>query len=238
MSTKALSTALLAVALLAGCSSTPPLEGNVSPNLTVVDALPSAGPIDPVTQLPVTQLGPYDVLNFVVAGIEGLDGDVTVDGQGTVSIPVAGRFKAAGLTPQQLEQQIEQGLRANFVRNPDVALNLKEMVSQRVTVEGAVLRSGSYPILPGMTLLRAIASAQGLSEYAKSSEVVVFRTINGNRYATLYNLQAIREGHYDDPVIYPQDVVVVGESGTSRMMQRIMTMAPGLLSPLSVLLTR
>lgn len=230
--------ALFLAGSLTACAGTPPLQKDVSPNLKVVEALPPVGPIDPTTGLPVTPLGPYDVLSYSVMNVDGLKGDVTVDGQGMISIPVAGRFKAAGLTLDQLETAIDAGLRTNHVRNPQLALNLKEMVSQRVTVGGSVLRPGNYPILPGMTLLRSIASAQGLSEYAKSSNVVVFRTIGGQRYGTLYNLNAIRNGRYDDPPIYPQDVVEVGESSTTRALQRILTAAPGLLSPLTILLTR
>jgi polysaccharide export outer membrane protein len=112
------------------------------------------------------------------------------------------------------------------------------MVSQRVTVEGAVQHAGSYPILPRMTLQRSIASAQGLSEFAKSSEVVVFRSIDGAHYATLYDLKAIREGRYDDPAIYPNDIVVVGESRASRLFNDLVPAAASLLSPLTILLTR
>jgi len=203
-----------------------------------VSALPEPGPINPGTGLPTMPLGPYDVIAYDVIDIEGMKGEVTIDGEGSVSIPVAGRFKAAGLTVEQLEDQVETGLRENHVRNPRVTINLKEMVSQRVTVEGAVQRAGSYPILPRMTLQRSVASAQGLSEFAKSSQVVVFRSIGGAQYATLYDLKAIREGRYDDPAIYPNDIVVVGESRASRLFNNLVPAAASLLSPLTILLTR
>ena len=237
MSPKAFVCTLLLVAGLAGCSSTPPLE-NASPNLTVVSEVPAPMPIDPVTGLPHLPLGPYDVISYEVLGIDNLSGEATVDAAGGVSIPLAGRVRAAGLTVEEFEREVVAALRRNYVRNPQVAINLKEMVSQQVTVEGSVTRPGSYPVLPQMTLMRTIASAQGLTEFARSSEVVVFRTVEGNRYATLYDLAAIRAGSYDDPVIYPQDIVVVSESRATRLFRDIMAAAPGVISPLAVLLTR
>ena len=238
MSSRIAACTLFLAASLAGCASTPPLQEGVSPNLTVVAEMPAPGTIDPVTGLSDARLGPYDVLTYEVIGVENLSGEVTIDGGGKLSIPVAGRFTAAGLTLDELEQQVSAGLRQNFVRNPQVAINLKEMVSQQVTVDGSVVRPGSYPIQPHMTLMRSIASAQGLTELAKTSEVVVFRTVDGTRYATLYDIAAIRAGRYDDPAIYPQDIVVVGESRAARLFRDLVTAVPAALSPIAVVLTR
>ncbi|MBN9927011.1 polysaccharide export protein, partial [Listeria monocytogenes] len=73
------------------------------------------------------------------------------------------------------------------------------------------------PVTNQMTLVRAIASAKGLTEFAKIDDVVILRTVNGNKMAGLYNLSAIRRGGYDDPPIYANDVIVVGDSSQRRL---------------------
>src|SRR3546814_21117547 len=92
-----------------------------------------------------------------------------------------------------------------------------ETVSQVVTVSGEVRKPGLYPVLGKMTLMRAIAQAEGSTEFADADNVVVFRTVSGQDMAAVYNLGAIRRGNYNDPAVYAHDVVVVGESGTRRL---------------------
>jgi polysaccharide biosynthesis/export protein len=87
-----------------------------------------------------------------------------------------------------------------------------------------------------MTLVRSVASAKGLTETASAEHVVVFRTVGTQRYAALYNLRAIREGVYADPVIYPNDVLVIGESAARRTFRDVIQSAPLLLAPVVALL--
>src|SRR5690606_10942387 len=103
---------------------------------------------------------------------------------------------------------------------------------QFVTVDGQVLQPGNYPILADMTLLRAVASARGLGEFASRDDVVVLRTVNGRQYAGIYNLAAIRRGNYPDPQIFANDIVVVGDSPALRRMRDLITALPAITSPL------
>src|SRR5690606_6766804 len=123
----------------------------------------------------------------------------TVDGAGRISIPLAGSISAAGTTPEELAARIRDSLKASYMRNPLVSVNVKQAESQFVTVDGQVQQPGNYPVLGGMTLMRAVASAKGLGEFAKQDEVVVLRTVDNTRYAGVYNLAAIRKGNYPDP---------------------------------------
>ncbi|WP_196782026.1 hypothetical protein, partial [Salmonella enterica] len=74
-----------------------------------------------------------------------------------------------------------------------------------------------------MTLMRAVATAKGTTEFAKLDDVVIFRTVNGQKMAALYNLKAIRQGAYDDPEVFANDVVVVGDSPARRLFKDILT---------------
>jgi polysaccharide biosynthesis/export protein len=178
-------------------------------------------------------IGPFDKLVIDVFGIEELSQkEVQTDASGRISFPLAGIVEAAGKTPGELEDVLEQRLRAAFVRDPQVTINLKETVSQVVTVDGEVREPGLYPVVGRMTLMRAIATAKGAAEFAALSNVAVFRTVDGQKMAALYNLKAIRNGAYPDPEIFANDVVVVGDSQARRIFKDVLQASPLLTTPL------
>ncbi|MEO0031025.1 MAG: hypothetical protein RIS94_783 [Pseudomonadota bacterium] len=135
-----------------------------------------------------------------------------VDPGGNVSLPLLGTVHAAGLSPRQLEAQIQTALGARYLRNPQVSVTLSEAVAQMVSVEGEVKQPGVYPITPGSTLLSAIAQAKSPTLTAKLDEVLIFRTVQGERMGARFDIAMIRAGKADDPVLLPNDVVVVGYS--------------------------
>ena len=226
--------------ILAGCAYGPDGgEVGETGQVQVVSttALPEPTVADAVKSTRAYRIGPQDVLIVDVLGLENMDDrEITVDGAGRISVPLAGSIVAAGSTPEELAAQITAGLQASYMRNPLVSVNVKEAVSQFVTVDGQVLEPGNYPVLGDMTLMRAVASAKGLDEFAKQDDVIVLRTVNGQRYAGVYNIAAIRRGNYPDPQIYANDVVVVGDSAALRRMKDLITILPALTSPLIYLL--
>jgi polysaccharide biosynthesis/export protein len=84
--------------------------------------------------------------------------------------------------------------------------------------------------------MRAVAVAKGTAEFAKLDDVVIFRTVNGQKMAALYNLKAIRRGVYNDPEVFANDVVVVGDSQARRLFKDALQIAPTLLTPLVYIL--
>jgi polysaccharide biosynthesis/export protein len=182
-------------------------------------------------------IGPFDKLTIDVFGIEELSKkEVQTDAGGRISFPLAGILDAAGKTPGELEQMIAERLRGRFVRDPQVTVNLKETVSQVITVDGQVKKPGLYPVIGKMTLMRAVATAEGVAEFAKLDDVVVFRTVNGNKMAGLYNLKAIRRGMYNDPELFANDVVVVGDSSARRLFKDALQVLPAITTPLILIL--
>jgi polysaccharide biosynthesis/export protein len=168
-------------------------------------------------------IGPFDKLVIDVFGIEELSKkEVQTDAGGRISFPLAGIIEAAGRTPAELEQILVDRLRGRFVRNPQVTVNLKETVSQVITVDGEVKEPGLYPVI----------------EFAKLDDVVVFRTVKSQKMAALYNLKAIRRGYYDDPEVFANDVVVVGNSPARRIFKDALQIVPLLTTPLIYILTR
>lgn len=184
-------------------------------------------------------IGPFDKLSIDVFGIEELSKkEFQTDAGGRISFPLAGIVEAAGKTPGELEELLEQRLRGRFVRDPQVTVNLQETVSQVITVDGQVKQPGLYPVIGRMTLMRAVATASGLDEFAKQDDIVIFRTVNGQKMAGLYNLKAIRRGNYDDPEVYANDVVIVGDSATRRLFKDGLAVLPALVTPVIYILSR
>lgn len=223
--------------VLAACGGTPPLVSTNS--LTVVDdlaGLPEPERSDLMAPDRLSLIGPLDTIQIEVFGVPELGRQIQVDGNGQLAMPLIGTIDAGGRTSTELAAEIEQALRGRYVRNPQVTVNIQNSVSQYVTVEGQVTEPGLFPVTNQMTLLRAVASAKGLGELARAEDVVILRTVKGQRMAALYNLSAIRRGVYEDPAIFANDVVVVGDSPQRRAFRDLIPLATALLSPLVVLL--
>src|SRR5207237_3491375 len=148
--------------LLGACSRTPPLQTSAAVTVVASTELPppsAAG--DQGAERPYL-IGPFDKLKIDVFGIPELsDRIVQVDASGRASFPLAGSFQASGMTPQQLEDELERRLAGRYVRDPQVTVNLEETVSQVVTIDGQVTRPGLYPVIGRLTLMRAVATAGG-----------------------------------------------------------------------------
>lgn len=181
-------------------------------------------------------IGPLDTIQVDVFNIPDLSRELQVDASGRIAMPLVGTIDARGKTAQELAATLESALRGRYVRKPEVTVNIKSSVSQVVTIDGQVVEPGLYPVTNQMTLLRAIASAKGLSEFARQEDVVILRAVKGRKMAGLYNIDAIRRGAYDDPPIYANDVIVVGDSPQRRRFRDIVSLAPLLAAPLIAIL--
>lgn len=209
-------------------------------NLQVVNAssLPAPTRLDQSTTSRPYLIGAFDKLNIDVFGIEDLQREVQIDASGRLSFPLIGVVEAAGITPDELAVEIKERLRGRFVRDPQVTVNLIETVSQVITVDGQVDKPGLYPVVGKMTLIRAVATAGGVTEYAQMENVIIFREVDGQRMAGIYNLGGIRRGNYADPEVFANDVIVVGDSTRRRMFRDLIQSAPLLTTPLILLFRR
>lgn len=224
---------LCAALALASCAGQPPLQ--TTDRLTVVsgqNVLPSPDRSDLTAPDRLALIGPLDSISVDVFGVPELSREMQVDAGGRIAMPLVGTLDAGGKTAGELAKDIKRALSGRYVRDPNVSVNINSSVSQVVTVDGQVVEPGLYPVTNQMTLLRAIASAKGLSEFARQDDVVVLRTVKGRKMAGLYNISAIRRGNYEDPSIYANDVVVVGDSPQRRLFRDLVSVAPLLAAPL------
>jgi polysaccharide export outer membrane protein len=228
---------LLACLLLTGCGSREPLVSTETLSvLQGADGLPAPMREDLVASDRLVLIGPLDTIQVDVFGVEALSRQIQVDASGRISMPLIGTLDAGGKTPSELALDIETSLGDRYVREPDVTVNINNSVSQVVTVDGQVVEPGLYPVTNQMTLLRTLASARGLTEFAKVDDVVIIRNVDGQKLAGLYNLAAIRQGAYDDPPIFANDLVVVGDSPQRRLFRDILSASPLIAAPLVALL--
>jgi polysaccharide export outer membrane protein len=222
---------------LAGCASTPPPQS--SAQLTVIpnsEGLPAPHRSDLAAADRPALIGPLDTIHVDIFNVPELSREIQVDASGRISMPLIGMVDARNKTAEELAQTIQNALQGRYVRNPQVTINIRSSVSQVVTVDGEVKEPGLYPVTNQMTLMRVIASAKGLSEFAKQEEVVILRTVDNQRMAGLYDISAIRRGAYADPLVYANDVVIIGDSPQRRMFRDVISLSPLIVSPLVAIL--
>jgi len=125
-------------------------------------------------------VGTGDLLHIEVFDVPELSRDVRVGDAGDISYPlIPSKITAAGLTPFQLEQKMEQLLIENgLVTHPQVSVFVKEQNSQPVSVVGAVMKPMVYQVIRPTTLLEILAGAGGISDDA-GSVVIVTRNPDG-----------------------------------------------------------
>jgi polysaccharide export outer membrane protein len=205
--------------LLSACASETKLDQS-SAAVHVATSLPP-----PDTRVVTVDMAPYHVLPgdelvLSVFGASDLDRDGIVDAAGDFDVPLAGSVHVAGKTPEEIGAQVAEKLRGPYLKNPRVTVNVKQSANQQlVTVDGEVQQPGIYPVSSRMTLQQAIATARGISETANIRNVIVFRTVNGQKMAAMFDLKAIRSGKVPDPEVYGNDVVVVGESAFQKFLR-------------------
>ena len=159
------------------------------------------------------RIGPEDLLEVQVFGVDQLTRTVRVNGRGLISLPLIGNVEVGGLTAQQAEALVVKKLAESYLQDPQVSLFIKEYTSQRVIIEGAVNKPGVYPLRGPTTLLQSLAIAGGQGNLSDMAEVMLFRTdAAGAKQTFVYDVDKIRSGALADPVVLNEDMIVVKRS--------------------------
>jgi polysaccharide export outer membrane protein len=141
-----------------------------------------------------------DRLRITVYGHADLSGEFEVDGTGKLALPLIHSVAATGLTAQELSAAITARLRPDYLRDPQVSV---EVMSYRpVYVLGEVQTPGSYPYANGMTVINAVAMAGGFTYRARKNAIHILRGIDAE--------QRKIDAAADTPVL-PGDVIEVPE---------------------------
>ena len=119
------------------------------------------------------RLGPNDRTRIIVFNQPGLTGEFVLDGDGTLAFPLIGSVPANGMTPRELQQAIAAKLDPEYLRAPNVTV---EVLTRRpFYVLGEVQKPGNYPYVSGITALHAVAMAGGYTYRAKTTGYYIKR---------------------------------------------------------------
>ena len=212
---------ITAVAVLAACGERRggPIPYNVE----------SFGAPDAPTVVPLEQnyrIAPLDTLTVRVFKMADITGDYEVDLTGKISMPLIGEITAIDMTTAELDQRLTAKLGEKYLENPDVSVGIKSSTRRSVTVDGSVMKSGTFAINGPTSLIQAIAAAGGTSENANPRRVAIFRQIGGQRQAAAFDLTSIRRGQEPDPQVYAGDIIVVDGSATKEAQRQILNSLP------------
>ena len=214
----------MTLAVLAGCASTPePIIG-----ASVTQPRADLGQGDYNYQRPNTyMLRPSDRISIgVFREPEFSIESVRIGVEGNVSLPMLGAIPAAGLTAKQFEQDVTRRLAAAGLKSPLVSVNIVEYASHLVTVEGAVRDPGVFPFQPGARLSSAIAMAKGPTRTANIQQIAVFRESPEGIMVAKFDYGQMKQGTMLDPVLQPNDRVVIGIDGKSVFWEDLLKALP------------
>lgn len=146
------------------------------------------------------ELGAGDIIAIQVYGEDDLTFErLRLDERGGFSFPFLNYIDAKGLKLQELEKQLVNRLKGDYLINPRITIRVLQY--RNIYINGEVARPGGFPFEPGLTLRKAIALAGGFSERASRSKISVVGEDGGRR-----------KNISEDAVVNPGDVVTVGES--------------------------
>ena len=154
------------------------------------------------------RIGPQDVLQIDVWKEPEITRTIPVRPDGKISLPLLHDVQAAGLTAMQLAVNIRDGL-TKYLNSPQVTVTVTQINSRRVFVTGEINKSGALPLLPGMTVLQALASSGGFTQFAKEKGIYILRTENGKQVKLPYNYKDVLKGTKEDMPLQAGDVIVV-----------------------------
>src|SRR2546426_3773520 len=162
-------------------------------------------------------IGAGAVRQLDVWQVPNLGRTLTVQPNGIVVLPLAGEMHAAGLTVQQLEDQVVRRL-SDFNRNvTQVSVSVSEFKSHSIYVLGRVVTPGKYAFPDAINLFDLIREAGGFADDALRTRVKVVRREDGQERTEYANVeQALNSGSLDKlPRVRSGDTVIVPKRSCS-----------------------
>ena len=122
------------------------------------------------------RLGAGDKVKVTIFDEPDLSGTFAVSGEGKVSVPLIGDVQAAGLTAPELQVALQAAYQQGYLKDPKV--NVEVMSFRPFYILGEVKLPGEYPYDNGMTVVKAVAMAQGFT-YRADEKHVFIKHLNG-----------------------------------------------------------
>lgn len=158
------------------------------------------------------RLGAGDVIRINVYQNADLTLETRIGEAGNVSYPLLGSVKLGGLTVPQAEKAIADGLlRGNFLKQPQVSIQVTQVRGNQVSVLGQVGRPGRFPLeVADMRLSDLLATAGGIGPMGADTLTLV-GTRNGQTFRKEVDLPSLFRGdrREDDVFVQNGDVLYV-----------------------------
>ena len=146
------------------------------------------------------RLGSGDKVRVTVFGEDALTGEYLVGGSGKISLPLVGEVQAGGLTISQFQNEVITALKEGYLKDPKVSA---EVLNYRpFYILGEVQKPGEYPYSNGLTVLNAVATANGFTYRANTKKVFIKR--GGENAEHEYPLTSITQ-------VAPGDTIRIAE---------------------------
>jgi polysaccharide export outer membrane protein len=173
---------------------------------------PASAPVLPEGVVPPAGyvIGPEDVLSVVFWTEKDLSVEAAVRPDGMITVPLVNDVRAAGLTPDELREQIQEAA-GQFVADSTVTVVVKAINSRKVFITGMVAMPGQYPLAGPTTVMQLLALAGGIQEYADEKKILIMRTEDGQQVAKRFNYKDVSEGKNlsQNIMLLPGDTVVI-----------------------------
>lgn len=204
ITTFALAVAVTGTAYAQGAPQTQAPNGNA--------AKPPAGANVPAGVTPPADyvIGPEDVLAVVFWREKDMSSEVAVRPDGMISLPLINEVKAAGLTPEQLREELTKAA-GRFIEVPSVSVVVKAINSRKVFITGQVPKQGAHPLAAPTTVLQMLALAGGIHEFADAKNIRILRVENGKQVIYKFNYKDVSKGKnlQQNILLQPGDTIIV-----------------------------
>ena len=167
-------------------------------------------PANTVATDPDYKIGPQDMLRIDVWKEPDISRIVPVRPDGKITLPLVNDVQASGLTTNQLAAKIAEGLK-KYITSPQVTVGVTEINSRKFFVSGEVARPGAFPLLPNMTVLQALSSAGGFTQFAREKKIYILRMEDGKQVKHPFNYKDVISGKNVEQNIILEggDIIVV-----------------------------
>ena len=159
-------------------------------------------------------LNPGDVIVISVWKEEGLDREVLVLPDGTITFPLAGTISASGLTADELQGELVERIKA-YIADPVVTVSVKAILGNKFFVVGQVNNPGEFVVGHYTSVMQLLSMAGGLTPYASEDDILIIRHQNGEAQRLSFRYGDVKRGKAleTDLILKPGDVVVVPTKG-------------------------
>jgi protein involved in polysaccharide export with SLBB domain/radical SAM superfamily enzyme YgiQ (UPF0313 family) len=166
---------------------------------------------------PIYRLTPGDVIDIKFSYNPELNETVTLRPDGRITLQRIGEIDAENMTATDLAETVGAKY-ARLLRQPEVAVIVRDFAGQRAYVGGEVAAPGLVALKGRVTVLQALLNTGGPKASAKLSDAVLLRHLDGNRAeARKLDLTKVLQGQLEDPQMQAYDVLFVPRSGIGKV---------------------